>query len=267
VFALTAMGQALTSSHPASARPSALLVAGEFGDAWTQLLQTVHTGRSPFERRHGTSLFGHMERTPALRGIFDDSQAHGLAMELDEIMRFVDFSPYHAIVDIGGGGGAFLKRILAANPAATGVLFDLPGSAFPHGDPPARNPTVPYAVVTGDFFQEVPGGGDLYLLSHILHDWDDERCVQILRTCRRAMVGPATIMIVDLVAADPGGGDARARAAALMDLYMLSLFGGGGGRERTSTQLDTLLTKAGFRITRVDDLPSGMSAIRAVSTA
>ncbi|MEU3722478.1 methyltransferase [Streptomyces sp. NPDC031705] len=268
VYSLTPLGEALTSGHPASALPSATLVAGQFGEAWDRLLETVQSGQSPFERSRGVSLFTHMEQDEELRATFDDSQGRGLALELDEILRSIDFSVYPTVVDVGGSDGTFLRKILAAHPSIRGVVFDLPSSTSLQAERTAPDPLEGrYSVATGDFFDSVPEGGDLYLLSHILHDWDDERAVRILRTCRAAMSDDATLMVVDLIAADRGQRDERLHTAALMDLYMLSLFGGNGGQERTAAQVEVLLDKAGFRITRVDALPSGMNVIRAVPTA
>lgn len=268
VYSLTSLGEALTSSHPASALPSATLVAGEFGAAWQELLETVRSGKSPFERSQGVPLFTHMEREEGLRAAFDDSQGRGLALELDEILRSIDFSAYGTIVDVGGSDGTFLRSILVAHPGVNGVVFDLPSSTSLQAERTGPDPLDGrYSVATGDFFDSVPEGGDLYLLSHILHDWDDEKAVQILRTCRAAMSESATLMVVDLIAADRGQRDERLQTAALMDLYMLSLFGGTGGQERTAAQVEVLLAKAGFRISRVDSLPSGMNVIRAVPTA
>jgi hypothetical protein len=267
VFALTPMGEALTSGHPSSALHTALLVSGEFGDAWGQLLETVRTGRSPFERIHATSLFAYLETEQArtLRATFDDSQKYGLVLEVDEILHLVDFSPYHTVIDIGGGEGTFLKRILDRFPDTTGMIFDLPGSAtLANSQPPEEHLSERCTVVPGNFFEEVPEGGDLYLLSHILHDWCDESAVRILQTCRRAMASQATLMVVDLVAPEDGQADERLHTAALMDLYMLSLFGGTGGQERTAEHVGGLLVKAGFRVAEVHALPSGMHVIRAV---
>lgn len=276
-YALTPLGAALTPDHPASALPSALLVAGEFGAAWDRLVRTVRSGRSPFLDDHGTDPFTLMESPGGarLRATFDSSQRFGLALELDEIMRHVDFSGYRTVVDIGGGDGAFIRRVLDAHPDVRGVLFDLPGSVARADEPAGRAPAgreegrarareERLSVVAGDFFEQVPEGGDLYLLSHILHDWDDENAVRILRTCRRAMAPAATLMVVDLTAADGGDRGPESRAAALMDLYMLSLFGGGGGQERTAAEVRALLAKARLRVSGTHALPSGMQVISAV---
>lgn len=281
VYGLTPLGKALTLKHPASVQPSAQLIAGLFGSAWDDLLETVRTGTSPLERAHGASLFTLMEQDDELRAVFDDSQGRGLVLELDEILRYIDFSGYGTVVDVGGSDGTFLRRILEQHLDLRGICFDLPTSVARQsearrsearqlearrsegaegGDPLGDR----YSVAAGSFFESVPAGGDLYLLSHILHDWDDDKAVQILRTVRAAMADSATVMIVDLIGADLGQRDEWLRTAAVMDLYMLSLFGGTGGQERTTAQVESLLSKAGFRVNRVDALPSGMNVIRAV---
>jgi hypothetical protein len=212
------------------------------------------------------SLFDYLERNLELHQAFDLSQAAGLALELGEMLRYVDFSDYPTVVDIGGGDGAFIGSVLRAWPELRGVLFDLPTSVSRAEIRLSELAVLDRCVLAGgDFFKEVPRGGDLYLLSHILHDWDDESAGCILSSCRQAMDGTtATLMIVDLIAADHGEQDPRMRSAALMDLYMLSLFGGSGGRERSTEQLTALLDKTGFTLAGLEILPSGMGVLRAV---
>lgn len=120
-------------------------------------------------------------------------------------------------------------------------------------------------AVAGDFFAAVPRNGDLYLLSHVLHDWNDADCVRILRTCVRDMPAGAVLVVVDLVTAEPDEDrkDAGHRTAAMMDLYMMSLFGASGGRERTANQFRALLSAAGLETDHVDRLPSGLGIVRA----
>lgn len=264
VFSLGPVGEAMTTTHPASALPSARLLAGAFGDAWLDLLSTVRTGQSPFVRNGEIDLFTYMDHDHELRATFDESQGCGLALELDEILDNVDFSEYPLIVDVGGGGGTFLRSILAATPGVTGIVFDLPTSI---AQQPAtthfKELSSRYCAVAGNFFESVPSGGDLYILSHILHDWDDLHAVRILRTCRRAMGRDSTLMIVDLAGLETGHFDERLHNAAIMDLYMLSLFGGSGGQERSVNQVKALLHTAGFHLTDATILPSGMSVIQA----
>src|SRR5207244_1888279 len=128
------------------------------------------------------------------------------------------------VVDVGGGDGMFLARLLLTYPHLRGILFDLPGPV-----PLAAERFAAAGVAdrcelrSGDFFEEVPSNGDVYLLSHILHDWNDERASQILRACARAMDRNARLMVIDLVVSEDGSLDPGYRTATLLDLYMLSL--------------------------------------------
>lgn len=258
LVALTPLGATLRDDVPATARPTALLLAGEIGATWAELADTIRTGEPSFDLIHGGSLFDYLERKPEVRTTFDRSQAEGLALELDELISRVDFTTPKSIVDVGGSDGAMLLRLLEdAAPQARGTVFDLPGTAALAWQRIAeRGLSERCEVRSGDFFESVPDDGDLYLVSHILHDWNDTDAVRLLRTCRAHMPSTAQLMVVDLLL--DGG-----QTPALMDLYMLSLFGGDGGRERTAEEFLHLLERAGFTGAVVRRLPSGMGVITA----
>jgi hypothetical protein len=266
-FALTELGAALRADADASALPTALLLADEVGTAWAELADTVRTGQSSFETTFGAKLFDYLETKPDRREVFDRSQAHGLHLELDEIMAHVDFPDTGLIVDLGGGDGAFLLRVLAERPGALGVVVDLPGTV-----PLARRRIAVSGLSdrcraeAGDFFTSIPEDGDCYVLSHILHDWNDDDALTVLRTCRRHLAPTAELLVIDLFAADHATADPGYRTTALMDLYMLSLFGGDGGRERGASEFDDLLTRAGFHVDRTCRMPSGMGVLHARPT-
>ncbi|MFI6504837.1 methyltransferase [Nonomuraea typhae] len=265
-FALTPLGRTLCRDAPSSAQATALLVSGPVGAAWTELPQTVRTGESPFQRRFGRGFFDCLELDPDMRAVFDRSQAHGLELELEEVLSAVDLSPYSTIVDVGGGDGLMLGRFLRASPQAKGVLFDLPATVAMARERLEREGLLERcSLVEGDFFDRIPGGGDLYLLSHVLHDWGDREAVAVLRTCRAAMAPGSVLMVIDLAAPGRAGNAPADRAVAVMDLYMMSLFGGAGGRERTSGETLALLGRAGLHAVRSRRLPSGMGVIEAVT--
>ncbi|SFP29272.1 MULTISPECIES: methyltransferase [Actinomadura] len=261
-FRLTPLGATLCEDAPGSARPTALLLGGPVGTAWTRLGHTARTGGSAFTDAFGTGFFEHLTGEPELNATFDRSQAEGLRVELDEVFGAVDFTPYRRIVDVGGGDGELLARLLEGVPGAHGRLLDLPGTvARAAGRLAARGLAGRCSLVAGDFFAEVPSGGDLYLLSHVLHDWDDERAVDILRVCRTAMPPDATLMVIDLL--PDGGTDDSSRFAAGMDLYLMSLFGGDGGGERGDEAVRRLLRDAGLEPRSTLRLPSGMGVVTA----
>ncbi|GLY85074.1 methyltransferase [Actinoallomurus iriomotensis] len=261
-FRLTPLGATLCEDAPGSARPTALLLGGPVGTAWTRLGHTARTGESAFTDAFGADFFGYLTGEPELHAIFDRSQTEGLRVELDEVFDAVDFTPYRRIVDVGGGDGELLARLLAESPEARGRLLDLPGTVARAGERfAARGVADRCTLVAGDFFAEVPSGGDLYLLSHVLHDWDDERAIDILRVCRKAMPPDATLKIIDLLPDD--GTDDSSRFAAGMDLYLMSLFGGDGGGERGDEAVRRLLREAGLEPRSTLRLPSGMGVVTA----
>jgi hypothetical protein len=169
--------------------------------------------------------------------------------ETDAILAAYDFSRFRTIMDVGGGRGALLAAILRANPAVSGVLVDLPSTVAGAG-PIFESAGVAdrCTVVGGSFFEAVPGAADLYLLKSVIHDWDDERAVAILRSCRQAVGESGRVMLVERVL--PSGN--AASLASLMDLNMLVL---AGGQERTEAEYRSLYERAGLAL--VDVIPAG----------
>ena len=159
---------------------------------------------------------------------------------------------------MGGGHGALLAAILGAHPGLRGVLFDLPHVAEGAKDRLAAAGVLDRCqVVGGDMFAAVPAGGDAYILSRVIHDWDDERSVAVLAICRRAMAPEGKLLLVEEVI-PPGDAPAYGK---LSDLNMLV---GPGGRERTEAEYRALYAAAGFRLTRVLPTPSRMSIVEGI---
>ncbi|MDX3612452.1 methyltransferase [Streptomyces europaeiscabiei] len=260
-YALTPLGATLRADAPGSARPTALLVNGEMGAAWAALLGTVRTGRPGFEAVHGMPLFDYLDLHPTLRETFDQSQACDLQLSLEHIKSAV--APVgRTIVDVGGGDGTLLAYLLTGSPGARGVLLDTEATAARAKDVLAEAGLEERTeVVAGDFFVDVPGGGDLYLLREILHDWDDPQCIAILRACRHAMTPDARLVIIERVATDQDLRDAESRMTALMDLYMMSVL---RGEERTLGDFERLLSEAGFACSAVSRSPGQVVVIEAV---
>jgi hypothetical protein len=204
-------------------------------DAVAGLLAAVRSGGVPFEAVHGQRFFTHLAAHPERVGAFQASRRDRSAREATSVVAAYDFTAFHTIVDVGGGGGVLLSTILDAAPGASGVLFDRPEVA-------ART-TLP--AVAGDFFVEVPSGFDAYLLSRVIHDWDDAEAVAILRTCRRAMAPSAWLLLVEAELPEQA---ADHPAAIRMDLHMLALL---GGRERTRAEYAALLAHADLELTTV----------------
>ncbi len=175
------------------------------------------------------------------------------------VLEAYDFSPFSRLVDVGGGYGAMLATILKANPQSTGVLFDT--AAIVEGARrylEAEGVAERCEVVAGDFFTAVPEGGDAYILSQILHDWDDERCVDILKNCRRAMPTHGRLLVIEAVMPERVE---EPVAVVDSDLIMLVVT---GGSERTEAEYHSLLAASSFLLERITPTQSPMCVIEGV---
>ena len=260
-FYLTLLGASLTHDAFASAQPSALLINSEMGQAWRAMTHTIRTGESSFKMQYGMSLFEYFEKHPERRAVFDRSQNMGLDLEIPEILTNISLHNGERIVDVGGGSGHLLMHMLDKWPESKGTLFDLPVAAK-IAQQHLRNhgKTGCFDIVAGSFFEILPGNGSIYLLSHVLHDWGDEDCQAILATCRKSMPDNAQLIVVDLLI-DPSERTQLNATGAMMDLYMLSLFGVAGGKERSEAEFRALIENSGFIVKQVKYLPSGNGII------
>ena len=165
-------------------------------------------------------------------------------------------------MDVGGGHGSLIAAILKANLALRGVLFDMPtviAGARQKQHLQQAGVADRCELVGGDFFQGVPAGGDAYLMKHIIHDWSDAHCIQILKNCRRAIQPNGRVLLIELVL--PAGDEPH--FGKLLDLEMLVMTQ--GGRERTEAEYAALFDRSGFRLTRIVPLQSPASVIEAVA--
>jgi hypothetical protein len=229
---------------------------------WGQLLHSVKTGESARRLLTGTEAFGHLHADKEAAAIFNDAMAEFTTLVAEELVRRYDFRDTRCVVDVGGGHGALIAAVLAANPGLTGVLLDL-AHAMPGARAHLRSAGVEARckLVEGDFFQSIPEGGDLYLLKAVLHDWNEERCASILRNCRRAMPARARLAIIERVMPQALAPCTQHTALARADLNMLVAL---GGRERGEPEFRALLDAAGFRLARVVDLAVEYSVIEAL---
>jgi SAM-dependent methyltransferase len=207
-----------------------------------ELEETIRSGRTAFDRIYRAQFFCYLAEHPDDAAVFNAAMS-SLPAYIAAIVDAYDFSGFHRIVDVGGGHGAKLAAILSANPNVGGVLYDLP--AVVAGASALRSgPMVDRCeIIGGDFFEEVPADADAYLLSGIIHDWNDEDAVKILKNCRRAIRADGRLLLIETVLT-PSSDPAR----ALMDVLMMVLT---GGRERTEAEFRSLLREAGFSLTQV----------------
>ncbi|MET7458518.1 methyltransferase [Streptomyces sp. NPDC005574] len=255
-YRLTALGQFLRSEVPGSLQSWFRLSFRSY-TMFDGLLESVRTGKPAFEQVYGASYFDYFAANPAEGAVFDKAMEDFGRMASGAVIDAYDFTKSGRIVDVGGGTGHYLTQILSANPASRGILFDQPHvAAAAEASLKGGNFEDRIQVAGGDFFTSVPAGGDLYLLAWIIHDWDDEDAVRILRNCRTAMKPGNRLLIVESVVPE----DAEPHLSKLMDLVMLV---GLGGRERTRAQYSELLANAGFTLGQVIPTKSPQSLLEA----
>jgi DNA-binding Lrp family transcriptional regulator len=228
--------------------------------AWDELLGSVRTGEQGFKRAHGVEVFPFYAAHPESNEPFNDAMVELPKVVAAAVTEGYDFSAFRKIVDVGGGHGGLLTSILRANPDARGVVYDQPEVAEgARARIASEGLSDRCEAVGGDFFESVPEGGDAYVLKWIIHDWDEERALKILRNVRRAIPASGRLLLCEHII--PEGGEPS--PAKLMDLQMLVMT---GGRERTAAEYGALLRRAGFELTRVVETKSLVGVVEAVPT-
>jgi len=258
-FSLTKLGEALKAGAPGSARATLLMTGSSWvGASFANLLHSVQTGRAGFEKAHGMPFFDYLAQRPEVSSVFSEAMVGFHGAEPPAVAAAYDFSSFRTVVDVGGGTGNMLAAILARHPEPRGLLFDRAHVVVEANKLLKTEGVVNRVTIeAGDFFQAVSAGGDAYILSHILHDWNDEQCLTILGHCRKAMQPDGRLLIVEMVLPP---GDAP-HPGKILDMVMLVLT---GGRERTEAEYADLLDKAGFRLNCVVATHSPVSVLEAV---
>jgi SAM-dependent methyltransferase len=260
-FSLTKLGEALRSDAPGSARSTLLMTGSSWvGSGFANLLHSLQTGGTGFEKAQGMPFFDYLAQHPEDASVFGEAMVGLHGAEPPAVAAAYDFSMFETVVDVGGASGNMLAAILGRYPEPRCVLFDRPHVVVDAEKLlKANDDTGRVTVEAGDFFLSVPSGGDAYILSHILHDWNDDQCLTILDHCRKAMKPDGRLLIVEMVLPP---GDAP-HPGKILDMVMLALI---GGQERTETEYASLLDKAGFRLSRVVATQSPVSVVEAVLT-
>ncbi len=186
-FGLTPLAQCLVDG-PGSQRAAALMMGEEHFRAWGDLEHCIRTGKTAFEHIFALPVFDFLSQHPDKAKIFDAAMTGIHGAETQVMLDAYDFSGIGTLVDIGGGNGSVLGAVLKHYPAMHGILYDLPGVSARASDTFASlGLSERCQAVGGSFFEKVPGGGDAYIMRHIIHDWTDEQSLTILRHCRAAM--------------------------------------------------------------------------------
>jgi hypothetical protein len=247
-FAMTPLAECLRSDGPDSLRALARAWAMPLTwDAWREFSHSVRTGEPAVRKLGIDNPFEYLKDHPSEGAIFNDAMTQFSRQSAGAVADAYDFSRFHRLVDIAGGHGYLLATVLDRNPHLNGVLFDLPEVI-------ASAPAGRYQTVTGNFFESVPEGADAYMMKHIIHDWNDERCATILHNCHRAMAAEGRLLIVEMVI--PPGNDQF--FGKWIDLEMLAI---PGGKERTGDEFRTLFASAGFELTEIIDTTAPVSIV------
>lgn len=255
-FVLTPIAEPLRSDAPNSMRDVAIMQ----GEKWNwsnygELRHSVSTGETAQRKAHGMELFEFLAGNPEDEKMFSRAMVNLSSSVVPAIVEAYDFSDAALVVDIAGGHGSLLAGILKANSRVRGVLFDQPVVASGAVEA-LRNADLGERVeiVPGDFFESVPAGGDVYLLKHIIHDWDDDRSVKILQNIHAAMQPDSKVLIIEMVVPD---GNVPS-PAKVMDVQMLVAT---GGKERTEGEYRKLFKSSGFRLSGIAPTRSPFSII------
>ncbi len=254
-FRRTPLSDCLKSDAANSQLPAVLMMVGQFYDAWGGLESSIKSGEPAFKLRHAMSFFEHLTANPAEAQVFDAAMTALNDRKTTAFLDAYDLADVSVLADVGGGNGSALVRILARYPAMNAILFDLPSVVDrARADLERSGLTDRCRIVGGSFLEQVPPGADIYLLRHIIHNWDDERAAVILANIHQAMAGDSKLVVVERIIA-PGNEPSYGKFA---DLNMLILH---GGMERTGEEFERLFETARFRLKQIVPTVAEVSAI------
>jgi hypothetical protein len=246
-FENTVLSRPLRSDVPDSVRSLFIFFGSEFyGGALHGILYSLRTGKPAREMLCGMPTFEILAKDPEIAKIFDDAMTAMSNLVGPAVATSYDFSTWQSLTDVGGGNGILLSHILRTHANLRGVLADLPHvldrarqCGFLSGELASRA-----SLQNCDFFQEIPDGSRAFLMKSVIHDWDDDQALKILRNCRRVVPANGALLLVELGLSEPN----QPSGGNLIDVLMLVLT---GGRERTPDEYRSLLARAGFRLNGV----------------
>ena len=243
-FDHTPLSEALRSDVPGSYRAGAQLYHTLFA-GWDGLHHSVQTGEPGFNKVFGTPIFDYIQAHPELGPVFDAGMTSLNCYETAGMLDAYDFSGINVLADIGGGNGSLLSALLAHYPDMKGILFDL-GHVIGRAKERLKAAGVAErcTVIEGSFFETIPAGADAYHFRHIIHDWTDAQCKQILDHCRDVIPASGKLLISDCVV--PAGNEPC--MSKNMDITMLAF---PGGQERTEAEFRSLLKASRFELASI----------------
>lgn len=259
----------LRCDHPQSLRNFCILLAETYDDAFGGLLNTVHIGKSGFQSVFGVGLYEYLAEHPEMEAIFDNAMAELARPVAQALSQRHDFVDVTTVVDIGGGGGAFLRGILDAHPHLRGICLDRPSvcvraQAAQRNDA-ARGFADRLSFQAADVFREIPDGGDRYLVKNVLYDWSFDSCLRLLGAARTAMLrtmsarasGPSSSRLLII---EPLFGRDSDAPRALFQMVICE----DGTRGFSEPQLRGLIETAKLKVLSVERLPGGHDVFECV---
>lgn len=256
-FALTPLAECLRSDLPATQHALAVMSGEEHYKAWGELLYSVQTGKIAFDKIYGMPVFDYLAVNVEQAKTFDAAMVGVHGRESEAMTDAYDFSDIKVLADIGGGNGSLLISVLRKHTHLRGILYDLPGvSGRAKAALDAAGLTNRIEIHGGSFFESVPRGADAYMMRHIIHDWDDEKAITILRNIHKVIASTGKVLLIEGVI--PPGNDPN--FGKLLDLTMLTI---PGGKERTEAEYRELLAQGGFQLVKIVPTAAEVSVIEA----
>jgi hypothetical protein len=258
-FSETPLSAVLRSNANPSLRGFAIMHGRDWhGLGWSHLDYCVRTGKQALDKIYGMPIFQFLEQRPEEAKLFNQSMTDLSMVDGPAVAEAYSFDEIQSIVDVGGGHGLLLATILARNPHMKGTLYDVAHVVAGAKGGPLEPMMERCTIASGDMFTSVPAGADAYIMKHIIHDWPDEGCINILKACRKGVKPGGKLLVVDNVI-QPGNDFAPGK---FLDLQMLIF---PGGCERTEIQFRELFAAAGWRLNRIIPTASVESIVEGVT--
>jgi O-methyltransferase domain/Dimerisation domain len=254
-FELTPLGATLQSDVPGSMKAMTLAQLGDHFNAWGNLVYSIKTGNIAFDNIEGMTVWEYYQSHPDEGVNFMKAMTGITGAVIMNVLPSYDFSGFKTIVDVGGGNGALLMAVLQTTPEAKGIVFD-EEYVVDETKKELKEKGFDKRCDTeaGSFFNFIPADADAYLMKMILHDWNDEQCLQILNNCSKVMKPSSKLLVFEAVI--PEGNDPH--PGKFMDINMLTMT---GGKERTEKEFTSLFSGAGLKLSKIIATHSPMFSI------
>lgn len=257
IFQPTELSDTIKSTTEGSIRSAAHLVTKSMWEAFGHLEHSVETGKDCYTDLYGKGVFDYLDEHPIEANEFDNAMHNYATFENPVLAKILPLNSASTLVDIAGGQGGFLQEILKHHNQLKGTLFDQPfvvdQAIFKSADSEFKERA---SIVGGNFFEAVPSGADVYVMKRILHDWSNDDCVRILKTCRAAMKDDSRLFIIDAIVPDGNS----PHFSKDLEVFLMTW----GGNERDRVEFDTLFASVDMKINSVTEAETLLSIIEVI---